>query len=492
MARHDISRRLVVCLGLAALPACTTMPTQPQWLVPPECIVVPPPGDAPETITVALLEPVEPSYAPWARNRSERILFGHLFETLVSVDCTGQIRPGLADAWERHDRGRRWVFTLRRGAMFSDRSPVTTLDVVTAWQDAMTLETGVDSARAIDDDRVEVFLARPHRDVPVVLSAPEFAVGKWAPREDALIGSGRYALAAAGRLGGTNLVAQPADKRQRADLRFLRATATDARDLLERGVDVIVTSAPEVIAYAADNSAITTVALEWDRIHVLVSSARVLAIRRGESVGHVDREFLDALARDAVRGDARACEGRPWWERSSGCGRERIATDPAWRPEAMAKRRIVYDRSDAAAREIAERIVALAGAGAARDTGGDTGARGGGATAITEIMPDLLGGPGRLAAAGLDEASLASSLERGADYAYVVAVPRRAHDDCFESQRLLKRAPWLAGDGSDVLEDAVVPLVETRAHLIVRSGHAGVTTDWFGNIHVSSRAAGGW
>src|SRR5262249_53921028 len=48
-----------------------------------------------------------------------------LFETLVRLDCSGQLRPELAVSWHAEDRGATWVLTLRPGARYWDGRPVT-------------------------------------------------------------------------------------------------------------------------------------------------------------------------------------------------------------------------------------------------------------------------------------------------------------------------------------------------------------------------------
>ena len=57
---------------------------------------------------------------PVATTAAERIAFRHLYETLLRVDCTGALRPGLAESWTSEEGGRAWRFTLREGAAFWD------------------------------------------------------------------------------------------------------------------------------------------------------------------------------------------------------------------------------------------------------------------------------------------------------------------------------------------------------------------------------------
>ena len=59
------------------------------------------------TITIGLSDAVDPRHAPYPRNDAERIVFRHLYDTPVRVDCDGHVLPGLADRWEKADGGRR-------------------------------------------------------------------------------------------------------------------------------------------------------------------------------------------------------------------------------------------------------------------------------------------------------------------------------------------------------------------------------------------------
>ena len=53
----------------------------------------------PDTLRIALLEPVDAGHAPTPANDAERLVFRQLYEPLVRVDCAGVVRPGLASRW---------------------------------------------------------------------------------------------------------------------------------------------------------------------------------------------------------------------------------------------------------------------------------------------------------------------------------------------------------------------------------------------------------
>ncbi|PHM44707.1 ABC transporter substrate-binding protein [Xenorhabdus miraniensis] len=55
------------------------------------------------------------------------------FDGLVYTDRKGNIEPRLAESWETKDN-KTWVFHLRKGAKWSDGSPITAHDVVFSWR----------------------------------------------------------------------------------------------------------------------------------------------------------------------------------------------------------------------------------------------------------------------------------------------------------------------------------------------------------------------
>jgi hypothetical protein len=204
----------------------------------------------------------------------------------------------------------------------------------------------------------------------------------------------------------------------------------DLRDAVDRGIDLIRTGDPDLLEYARLRPALTAVPLAWDRSYLLVLPARSAGI---ESAVPADTAALRAGLGDAVRTDARIPEPPYWWEQREACVR---------RPAAMALPRpldaVVYPASDTVARELAERIVAIA------ETAG-------------------------LAARGLPADSFAMALRAGRARAFVVAVPRHAPVACRET------AAWAPSV-------TVVPLIETRAHAILRRGTPPVVVEWDGAL----------
>jgi hypothetical protein len=137
---------------------------------------------------------------------------------------------------------------------------------------------------------------------------------------------------------------------------------------------------------------------------------------------------------DAVRAEAREAEPPFWWDGLAACAASGVA------PERARSSRVVYFRGDNVARDLAERIVALVSGG--------------------------------LRTAALEPAELAASLASGLDRAYVLGLPRQTLTPCRDA------AGWPRGA-------TIQPLIDTRAHAIVRRGAPPLTVDWDGTVRVA-------
>jgi hypothetical protein len=364
------------------------------------------------TITIGLTEPVDPRHAPVARNDAERIVFRHLYETPLRFDCQGHALPELAANWTKDDAGRRWTLRLRDGAQFWDGAPVTPQDIVFGKGGAgYTLG-------ALAGGAVTVALAKEHDDVPPFLGDQGLAVTKPAPDSSWPIGTGAY--------WATSVTTTAQEIRAHTThgdtLVFKFATSGDARDLLDGGVDLLVTRDRVLRDYAATLQSRAVIPLPWDRTYVYVTAA-------------VGNTRLDGLEQ-SVRAEARRAEGDFWWLDLRGCGFGPSASPPAL----TGPHRIVYVRSDPTARELAGRLAAL--------THG--------------------------VAAGRDADQFSDALGSGKEWGYVVALPRVTADPCRAARALLP--PWTA---------TVAALVDTRATAIVRRGVARWTVDQDGTVHLA-------
>jgi hypothetical protein len=214
--------------------------------------------------------------------------------------------------------------------------------------------------------------------------------------------------------------------------------------------------------------------------------------------------FRSALARDAVRADARASEGSYWWSDAASCpalptgqeagqgvGRrkgEGIGQSAGQRAgqavglRGRAAARIAYRRDEPTARALAERLVALAGIGpgGARDT------------SLAVLAPALARAGARATAVGLAPDEFESALRAGSELAFIVSLPRRSLAPCGAIGRLIVSAPWLAADSPPRdLASAMVPLVDTRLQAVVRRDRLGLGVAWDGTVTIARHARSG-
>jgi Bacterial extracellular solute-binding proteins, family 5 Middle len=425
-----------------------------------ECAVTAAPGEP--IATVALGDRIDPTNAPRPTNESERLLFRQLYETLVRIDCLGRIGPGLAVSWQLDANGRTWNLTLRENAHFSDGTPVTAADVHASWTRGGSngelrpdVSRLVESVVAVGDRALAITLRRQRVDAPLALAHADLAVARSVAGAPWPLGtrSSRIATDA----DSSRLRARSVMNVTREDLPPIRLLAApgDPRDLLDEGVDLLLTRDPAALDYAATLPAFQSVPLAWQRIHVLLTPGR------SRSAPPLSEEARQLLADDAVRGEARGARGPFWWETTTGC--EVALPQPRHISPAP---RIVYDASDLAGRDLAERFVGLA--------------RASGPTAgmfLDGILPDR---PRRTyqRAAGLSGDALASARRLGNDAGYVVSLDSRPVDPCRELQALMDTARWLD-------PGTIVALVETRMQAIVRRGRAGLIAEWDGGLMIA-------
>jgi len=367
------------------------------------------------TVTIGLVDSVDPRHAPVPRNDAERLVFRHLYETPVRIDCEGHVLPELADQWTKDDggAGRRWTIRLRDGAQFWDGAPVTAQDVVFG-------RGGLGyTFSALDARDVTVSLAKANNDLPPVLGDRSLAVTKPAPDSSWPIGTGAYWATS-----GTTTAQEIRAHTTRGDtLVFKFAASGDARDLLDAGIDLLVTRDRALRDYAATLQNHAVVPLPWDRTYVLVSA---------EGGGGTHYDGLE----QAVRAEARRAEGDSWWLDVRGCA---IARDSA-PPAATGQRRVLYSRADPTARELAGRLAALT----------------------------------HTVAAGRGADDFRDAFAGGKDWGYVIALPRVTADVCRSAKDLLPT--WPA---------TFTALVDTRPTAVVRRGVARWTVDQDGTVHLA-------
>ena len=111
---------------------------------------------------------------------------GLVFDTLTEVAADGTLRAELAMAWRAQEGGRVWQFDLRPDVAFHDGARFRAEDVV-----ASLAPLGAGQVEALGALSVEVRFAQPMRDLPLVLSQPEFVI-RAAHDLDGAVGTGMY------------------------------------------------------------------------------------------------------------------------------------------------------------------------------------------------------------------------------------------------------------------------------------------------------------
>jgi hypothetical protein len=413
--------------------------------------------------TVALSNPINPSNAPHPSNDSERLVFRQLYETLVRTDCHGRVSPGLAASWQIDANGRTWIVRLRENARFSDGTPVTAADVQASWTDGSGGELRrsvsglVESVVVVGDRALAIVLRSQRVDVPLALAHPDLAIAKSLAGSPWKVGTRSSRIATEGHAAAaTAATVITVDRDNLPAIRFFVA-AGDARDLLDQGVDLLLTRDPATVEYAATLPQFQSVPLAWQRTHVL------LAPGRSRSAALLSEDARHVLADDAVRGEARGARGPFWWQETTDC---EVTRSPLPDHSSLIPR-IVYDGTDGAARDLAERFVGLSRASDPAAT-----------AFLNALLPDR---PRRTyqRAVGLTGEALARTQWRGADAGYVTSVDSRSVDPCQDLRALMDRAPWLD-------PETIVPLVETRLQAIVRRGRSGVTAEWDGGLVIAA------
>jgi hypothetical protein len=444
----------------------------------PACTRVDGPGES--VSLIGLTDQVSPAHAPIPTNDSERLLFRHVYDTLVHTDCDS-VRPGLAASWQLDGAGITWIIHMRRDARFSDGLAVTARDVIASWTlDGSALRPEVArfilSATAPDEGTLFVVLkpqANQERATPVapdILAQPALAIARFAPgspwpfgtrdvRLDspATSSSGRTTITLVPTIDVAPSTAPPATSTTppAADgLRFLVWPNRDARDLLDQGVDLVVTRDPAALAYANVLGQFESIPLPWLRSYVFVGRNRVIDATLAP-------EPRQQLATDAVSGEARG-SSLDWddaWHRctSGAADAPRASELPATSASAP---RLAFDQADPVARSLAERIGVLA-------------SRPGGNQILDVLMPQARSRT--LQMVPLRERDLSSALARGEHAGFVIGVDSMTN--CEATATLQERAPWLT-------PRAVVPLVDTRLRALLRKGRSHMTIARDGTVIV--------
>jgi hypothetical protein len=382
-----------------------------------------PAAQAPDTLVLGLADPIRPADAPVPGNGSEQLVFSQLYTTLIGLDCTGEAMPRLASHWNR-DAASRWTFHIRP-ARFSDGQPITAEAVLRSWLDsgrAPLVTLGIDTAEVLDDSTLRITPSVPD-SVPPAALADLLAVGGERGASGWPAASGAYQRGA----DPTKLI----PRLPHLPVVSLRHSATgDARDLLDQGADLVISSDPRTLAYVAGQPQFESLPLGWSR--------RYLLLTPGTSTAPApDSAARQVLADAAVRVEARPATRVD----STPCPREVTA-------ELTGSAELAVPAGDPTAALLAQRLIALANGSSAPGWLG----------ALTASKQ-------RVRLAVVPDAQLGR--HRAAGYVVGMAV----HQLCPTAS---------LGNG------AVVPLIETRARAVLRRGKARVSIDYSGGLTILS------
>jgi hypothetical protein len=467
------------------------------------CEQLPTPAAPIDSASVVLTSTVRQENAPRPSTSAERFVFAHAYEALLRVDCLGRPTAGLARSWTGADGNARLRLVLRSDARFWNGDAVTAPDVIASWRatgrapSAVLARRLAEAATAIDDSTLEITVA----GLPLVtLGAPELAVTRRVPQSRWAEGTGTYRIRDGARAApsGANvqmstLLLEPVGGATLPRLTIHSVGVSDARDLIDTGTDLLFTEDPALASYAARRADTQTLPLTWDRTWVLIAP-RSGSVASDTAVGMDVRMagtagFRSALARDAVRADARAAEQPRWSVGADSCEASTTATPP--KPAARTASRVVYQRGEPVARALAERLVALA---VSASSGGSAGTEDR-AASLALLAPELARAGARATAVGLAPDDFESALRTGGELAFVAPIPRHSLTPCGELQPLLALAPWLAGSSSPNAAANVAvtltPLVDTRPLAVVRRDRLGLRVTWDSALVVSPTRTGG-
>lgn len=198
-------------------------------------------------------------------------------------------------------------------------------------------------------------------------------------------------------------------------IRLLVAGPTDSRDLMDAGVDLVVTADPAALEYARRRGDRMTVPLAWGDTWLLVTPPGA------EPIAVPDGAERAGMARDAIRVEARVAEPPWWWDGEPSCFVQ-------GRPPAMRLPDVAIPEGDMIARDLAARLLVIAAS-----------------PGQTRRLVEL------------DGPAFDAALRTGTYAASVVRFPRTWSSDC-------RDVPTVPAGAR------LQPLVDTRAHAIVRPG----------------------
>lgn len=178
-SRRDMLR-LVAALGLTATGAASllSLPSDARAQAPRRGGRVRAAG-----ISMSAADTLDPAKGSHSTDYTRHYLF---YSGLTQLDGSLTPQPALAEEI-RHEKAQLWTFTLRKGARFHDGSPLTPADVVYSLtrhknpaiaSKVKTVAEQFAEVKASGPNQVQVRLATPNADLPVILAASHFLIIK--------------------------------------------------------------------------------------------------------------------------------------------------------------------------------------------------------------------------------------------------------------------------------------------------------------------------
>lgn len=115
-------------------------------------------------------------------NPASRDVIANIFESVITVDETGEIIPQLAQSFEGSDDALTFTFDIRVGVPFHNGDTLTVEDVIASWERMKAsgvdrdIMSQVDTFERVDDDTVAVHMAQPDPTFLERLSSPRVIV----------------------------------------------------------------------------------------------------------------------------------------------------------------------------------------------------------------------------------------------------------------------------------------------------------------------------
>jgi len=419
----------------------------------------------------------------------EQFLSRQLYETLTWVDCTNTVRKGLASSWKSSDNDKEWTIFIRPEARFWNGASITSDEIASQWADLPKSNPQIDSMLSVSTRELRILLNKSNPNFPRLLADPKYSVYRSVPEIDWHIGSGPFRVESTGvsrSFGGADGVTKiirttsDSDPARPLSLVFHSSEGADARDLISKELDLVITTDPSASKYASESGQYTDFPLPWDRSYVIAWGFEAGNTGR-QNPSEFSHKFTESFLNNFAPIDARSGTIPEWVPGFNACSSSSGSTAGALRDSRGAPddhtsanplRRIVYEEHDLVAEALAGRLSALSSSSPA-----DINA----AEELRKRLPGWNEEEGMIPAVPLAPNIFSESLKNRSDLYYVLSLPRRVLDPCTISTRSYStRGPATTLSTNDNIR--FLPLVDTRRHLFVSPAVSGLSLDWFGNL----------